>query len=329
MKSVVLVTAIGTVTSTAIVTELKKTNEYYIIGADVNQQYEVATSLDVDEYHVFPYVEDASYIDFVIQFCKDHNVEYYYAVLDKEVVKISKERRKFLESGTKLCVANYEFAKLCHFKNNFNQWIANHIPQLAIKTYSSMEELPDGAFPVFVKPVEGVASSGCQKIDTIEELRTIVSENSFNNEILVQEFIEGDIITVDLVRNRKTKQKAQIQRRELLRNANGCGIAVEIMDNPQLREICDNLMEELDLNGVANAEFFCLEQGTFADGRQKRTYKIIEINPRFSAGSRYSCMAGINTVLNARRIADRQACEFGFVMAGKHFAERYEAYPMD
>lgn len=105
MKPVVLVTAIGTVTATAIVTELKKTNEYYLIGADINPENQIATSLDVDEYHVFPYASNDDYLDFVLDFCKQHKVDYYYAVLDIEVVKISRARDKFAEIGTKLCMA--------------------------------------------------------------------------------------------------------------------------------------------------------------------------------------------------------------------------------
>lgn len=318
-KKKVLVTAIGTVTATAIVVELKRTNEFYIIGADINSEYEIATSLDVDEYHVFPYASNDDYINYVLNFCKDYNVDYYYAVIDIEVVKISKEREKFLRIGTKLCVANYEFVKICHFKNIFSDWISANIPEIGIKTYKNYEELTSSSFPVFIKPIEGVASNGCQKIETMKILRETVKENQFNTEILVQEFTEGYNITVDLIRNRRTGQKIQIQRRELLRNGNGCGIAVEILDIPELSEICDQLMEKLELDGVANAEFFCKEG----------IYKIIEINPRFSAGSRFSCMAGVNTILNAKRIADGERCQFGEIAVGKHFAERYEAYQMD
>ena len=110
----------------------------------------------------------------------------------------------------------------------------------------------------------------------------------------------------------------QVQRWELLRNSNGCGIAVEIFENDDLTAICDKLMEKLDLNGVCNMEFFEIDSG----------YKIIEINPRFSAGTTYSCMAGVNTVMNAVAIADGRHCEFGNIAVGAHFAERYEAYLM-
>lgn len=319
MKETVLITAIGTVTATAIVKELKKTDQFYLIGADINQQNEIATSLDVDEYHVFPPVADADvYLEFVLDFCKKHKVNFYYAVLDKEVVNISANRNKFTEIGTKLCVVNYEFAKICHFKNEFSDWVQINAPELAITTYT-YDEITSDKFPIFVKPVEGVASSGCRCIYSMDEFHSSVTREQVNTKVLVQEYVSGDNITVDLIRNRQTGQKTQIQRKELLRNANGCGIAVEIIEDSKLTEICDFLMEKLDLNGVANAEFF------FSNG----DYKIIEINPRFSAGSLYSCMAGVNTVINACRIAEGKPCVFGDILVGKNFAERYEVYQMN
>ncbi len=318
MKNV-LVTAIGTVTATAIVLELKKKNNYYLIGADINQRYEIATSIDVDEYYTFPYASSSDYLDYVLNFCKEHHVDYYYAVLDIEVVKISRARERFLEIGTKLCVVNYDFAYNCHYKNEFSKWISENVPELWVKTYSSFNELDNDSFPVFIKPVEGVASAGCKKINSMEELKKAVTEEELNHTVIVQEFIEGEIITADLIRNAATGQAIQVQRKELLRNSNGCGIAVQILDDEVLKKLCFILMEKLNLNGVCNAEFFYTDKG----------YKIIEINPRFSAGSRYSCMAGVNTVLNAMYIAENEKCKFGEIAIGKHFAERYEAYQMD
>lgn len=320
MKHVVLVTAIGTVTATSIVKELKKAGEYYIIGADINRRNEIATSLDVDEFYSFPPVADLEYyLSFVLGFCKEHRVEYYYAVIDKEVVNISKNRCKFARIGTKLCVADYELAEVCHYKNTFNKWVEKHMPQIHIRTYDDLDEAREALFPLFIKPVEGVASAGCRRIASYEELEAGVSPESIGKDIIVQEFIDGQNITVDCIRNKETGQKIQIQRRELLRNSNGCGIAVEIFHDEKLAVICDKLMESLDLNGVVNMEFF--DTGN--------DYRIIEINPRFSAGTIYTCMAGVNTVMNAMYIADRKQCVFGEVEIGAHFAERYEAYRMD
>lgn len=315
MKTV-LVTAIGTVTASTVIKELKKQGGYRILGADINNQNEIATSLDVDEYYKFPLATNSDYVPFILDFCKKHKVDYYYAVIDKEVVSISSNRARFEELGTKLCVANYEFTEICHYKDRFNKWIAENIPEIAIKTYDEIEEAKNAKYPLFIKPVEGVASNGCRKIDSYEELCIAVSDT---NTVLIQDYVDGQNITVDCLRNKKTGQKAQAQRRELLRNGNGCGIAVEIFRDEKLEKICDYLMETLDLNGVANIEFFATQNG----------YRIIEINPRLSAGAVYTCMAGLNMVTNAMRIADEEECELGDLAIGAHFAERYEAYRMD
>ena len=318
MKTV-LVTAIGTVTATAIVKELKKTGLYHIIGTDINRQNEVATSLDVDEYYQFPYSTGEDYIPFALDFCRNHKVDYYYAVIDKEVVNLAKNHGKFAEIGTKLCVVNNEFAQICHYKADFGKWITRNLPQIEIRSYETLEDAEKASYPLFIKPNEGAASAGCRKVGSFEELCSLVTPEQIGKEILVQDYIEGVNITVDCVRNKKTGQKIQIQRRELLRNANGCGIAVEIFHDAGLEQICNTLIERLDLNGVVNIEFFETEKG----------YKIIEINPRYSAGTLYSCMSGVNTVLSAIRIAEGERCEFGPVAVGAHFAERYEAYRMD
>ena len=293
-----------------------------MIGADINPENQIATSLDTDEYYEFPYVSEDNYFSFVLDFCRKHKVDYYYAVLDIEVFKITKERKKFEEIGTKLCMVNYEYCNICHFKSSFNEWVRNNLPEVYIKTYKTFDEIV--TFPVFIKPVEGVASKGCQAIYTMKALKEKVTSEALNKDIIVQELIKGEIVTVDLIRNKKTGQKAQIQRRELLRNGNGCGIAVEIVNYPYLEEICNILMEKLDLDGVSNAEFFYVEKEN-----EPIQFRIIEINPRFSAGSRYTCMAGINIILNAKKIVDGQECEFGTVEVGQHFAERYEAYRMN
>ena len=319
MKPVVLVTAIGTVTAASILTELKKENDYYLIGTDINQKYEIAVSLEANEFYTFPMVENQGYLEFVLEFCRKHHVSYYFAVLDKEVMLITKHKKMFERIGVTLCMVDYYVAMRCHYKDVFANWVDRYFPEIAIKTYKNINEINKNLFPLFLKPIEGVASNGCKKVETMEELVRINSEKTIESGYILQDYIYGEVVTVDLIRNRRTGQKAQIQRRELIRNANGCGIAVEIINDKQLTRICEELMDKLELDGVCNAEFF----------RNRDQFHIIEVNPRLSAGTRFSCMAGLNTVRNAMLIADGKACVFDNILYGKHFAERYIAYQMD
>jgi carbamoyl-phosphate synthase large subunit len=316
----VLVTAIGTAASTTIVSELKKTGKYILIGADIYNRNEVATSKDVDEFYVFPpsVNEQEKYMDFVLDFCKEHEIDFYFATIDEEVANISRHISDFERIGVIPCIPNKSLIDICHYKNNFAEWIEKNVPDIYIKTFKSIADISNEDYPVFIKPVEGRASIGCAKADSQEILLELISPDEIGKTVIVQELVQGPIITVDIVRSAATGNMMQIQRRELIRNGNGCGIAVEIINDEELSRIVRSLAEKLNLNGVINAEFFETERG----------YKIIEVNPRFSAGTSYSCMAGSNLVTDAVSVATAGDIVVGDIAYGKHYARRYETYEL-
>lgn len=303
-------------TASTIAEELKN-NNYYVVGTDINKNFEIASSLLVDEFFTFPSVVENTekYVNYVLDFCCKKNIEYYFPVIDEEVVALSKRQEDFASAGIKLCIANIETLNICHFKDVFYKWVDERFPEISIKTYSDFSDIKE--FPVFVKPIEGRASIGCKIFNSVKEL----NQECVNLEkMIVQEVICGDHITVDLIRNSLTGESFQVSRRELIRNKNGCGIAVEIIYDEKLKEICNSIMKAIDLNGVVNAEFFKTRDG----------YKLIEINPRFSAGTKFSCLVGCNTVINSILIADKKNCIFPEkIPYGKHLAKRYETYEMD
>ncbi|MGN0600667.1 MAG: ATP-grasp domain-containing protein [Oscillospiraceae bacterium] len=323
MKPVVLVTAIGTVASTTIISQLKNSADYYIIGGDIYLENQIATAKDVDEFHTFPSaIRDLEgYIDFAVDFCKKHKVNYYFATIDEEIANLSNHRNRFEEIGVKLCIPNHELIMTCHYKDRFSDWINENIPEIGIKRFRSFSEVEE--YPVFIKPIEGRASIGCRKVESKSEADDLLKFGLNEEDYIIQEYRDDEIITVDLVRNAKHGQTQQVQRIEHLRNSSGCGIAVEIIDAPELHSICDRLMEKLDLNGVVNVEFF------HHVNPSEESYKIIEINPRFGAGTSFTCLVGCDIVNAAVKIANGEKCELGTPAIGAHLAKRYETYRLD
>lgn len=314
----VLITAIGTMNCTTIISELRKyKNEYYLIGADINPKNCIANSKDVDEFYVFPRITDdeQSYYEYIRKFCIDHKVSIIYCVIDEEVVLLSRKKKELHDLGITLCVANEEAVTLCHDKNLFSQWIENKFPKLSIRRFKEFSEISETDYPVFIKPIEGRASIGCKKIRNKSELQTYKSEW---NKYIVQEYIQSPIVAVDVVSNQLTGQIEIAQRIELLRNSNGCGIAVQIIDNIEIRDYCLKIAEQLQLNGVVNIEFFITDNGP----------RIIEINPRIPAGVEYSCLSGLNVVINALLISKGLPCSFSPITVGRYYAKRYETIPM-
>lgn len=310
----VLVTAIGTNAATSIIQELKMSQEnFYIIGADTNEQNQVATSKDVDEFFQFPSSvgNPEKFLQFVLEFCQEHQVEYIFPIIDEEVVNYAKNRKKFEDINVKVCIANEDIILICHYKDKFSEWVAQNIPECAIKTYRMGDKVE---YPAFVKPIEGRASNNCRLIHSQEEL----DRSTDLDDCIVQEYIEGEFITADLIQNYKYGQYQCVQRVELIRNKNGCGIAVRTVKNSLVESACRKIAEKLKLNGVVNVEFMVREDRA----------QIIEVNPRFSAGHGFSFMAGCNLAIEAIHIADGEKCRFGDIQIGKNYARRYETYEL-
>lgn len=318
----VLVTAVGTVNGSAVVEELKKYKgqAIYVIGANSTPKNYVVTSKFVDEYYEFPSAVDNQefYLNYVLAFCKEHKVNHLICFIDEEVELFTRNRELFGRIGVKLCLPDYDTVSVCHFKDKFSDWIKDNFPKIWIKRYTSFDNLTTADFPIFVKPIEGRASIGCKTISSIVELRSFLAENNNGEEFIFQEKIDGDLVGVDIVRNREYNQLILVQKQELMRNSNGCGTVVKIIHDLNLEEICEGLAEKLDLNGLINVEFFMSEKGP----------KIIEINPRLPAGTSYSCMAGGNTVINTLLISEKEPCTSDEINVGKVYARRYETYEM-
>ena len=295
--------------------KLKSQIPIYVIGADIYQRYEVGTAKFVDEFYQFPSaVEDQEkYYEFLLDFCGQHNIDYLYSTIDEEVASMCRHRDELMQAGVVLCNADNETVFLVHDKVRFSRWVAEEFPELHIRTYGNIRLVSKYNLPVFIKPRNGRASMGCMKVSTEEELERIKHKID-NEQIVIQDYIQGDIIVADVIRNRKHKTFKAIQRLEILRNSSGCGIAVKIIDDKRLDKICQNIAEKLDLNGVVNMEFF----------KEGDSFKMIEVNPRFSAGTMYTCLAGYDLVKNSLNIARGLPCVDENVTVGGYYAKRYE-----
>lgn len=315
MQNCILVTAIGTINGTAIIQELRKQDDVYLFGADIYPANYVVNSKDVDEFYQFPIVADdiENYVMYLLQFCKEHTINAIYAVIDEEVLALAQHREEFHDIGVVVCVPDLQTVEVCHNKAFFANWMEENMPEQNIRTYRNMKDIE--AFPVFIKPIHGRASAGCRKVESMQELE----ELAINwNEYVVQEFVKGEWYAADIIANPKHNQLWVVQRKEHMRNSNGCGTVVEIVDDERIREICKQLAEKMHIIGVVNVEFF-------VNGDE---IKIIEVNPRLPAGTAFTCMAGGNTVWNALHIVQGEPCEIQPLCIGDFYARRYETYKM-
>lgn len=280
----ILVTSLGTVNAGAVVASLRKMGGVEILGADINEARCIANSRDVDAFYRFPSVVDAkeTYVDFLKAFCVENDVDGVSPFIDEEVLMLSEQKDEFAKLGVVIFVPDFAVVSLCHDKVRFGRWMAEHFPAFAIPAFGTRDAVE---YPAFVKPREGRASLGCRRVDSRRELDAAIPEGQWND-FVVQPLMSGRIVAADIVRDRASGAVSVIQREELLRNGNGCGIAVEMVDDEKVETFCRAFAETVDLNGVVNAEFFLTDDGP----------KVIEVNPRLPAGTAYDCLAGFDVV---------------------------------
>ena len=146
---------------------------------------------------------------------------------------------------------------------------------------SGVERTTAVALPGIAKPVNGRSSEGLERLYTQQDLGRFIGKENY----IIQEMIQGDVVTVDYVRD-KSGNDFLIPRTEFLRTKNGAGTTVKTFHDARLAEKVSYIGAAIGVCGCINMEFICHEGD----------YYLIDINPRFSAGIAFSHLAGYDMV---------------------------------
>ncbi|MCA1803534.1 MAG: ATP-grasp domain-containing protein [Rhodothermaceae bacterium] len=161
--------------------------------------------------------------------------------------------------------------------------ILSIINLITVQTYTA-DELQNVAYPLIAKPANGRSSEGIFYLNSVNDR---ISSCDYDNYIF-QEVIQGNLCTVDYIRNAQTNTSHSIPRIEWLRTKNGAGMTIETIDSAEFMEIADKIGQNLNVNGCINMEFIITGNNSY----------LIDINPRFSAGIGFSKLAGYDFVKN-------------------------------
>lgn len=101
-----------------------------------------------------------------------------------------------------------------------------------------------------------------------------------------------------------------------MRNPNGAGTTVEIIENPNLNSYCMEITNKLGIIGTAVLEFIETKQQLY----------FMEINPRFSGGVKFSQMAGYDVISNHLKCFIGEPIDPLFRLNKMIIARKYEEY---
>lgn len=283
----VLVTAIGSMASEAVISSLTNNHGFRIVGCDIYPKSWIYTSNFVESFYQVSRADSESYLEDLIHICDVENINYLIPLTDLEIDVLSENIEIFRNKNIVICISDLNVIHICRDKLLFYRLFACSNEIAVIPTYT-YQEIDDHFFPMVAKPRRGRSSEGL----FIAKNRSII-DSTINDlsSYIFQPYVSGDVFTVDFVRDNNGSFFC-LPRQELLRTKNGAGITVELKINPIIKDIVEEIINYIPVKGCLNFEFLY-------DGN---TYYLMDINPRFSAGIAFSQLAGYDFVFNHLKV---------------------------
>lgn len=313
-----LVTSIGSVAGDIVIKTLKKLG-FYIIGTDIYQKELVVDAFNVNKFYKAPYTsESEKYFDFLKKICTDEKIDFILPLTDLDVDFLNVRRKWFESNNITLCISPKSSLDIIRNKKKLQDFVKNNcsftnsIPTSLLKDVEKLE----WNFPVVCKPYDGRSSQGLRYIHNEEEWNNFIKENP-NDKYIVEPFIEGPIVMVEIVRQSAPHKVVAVTRQEKLSTPHGCATAVYMYQDKELEENSRKLADALNIKGCVNFEYIHGKDGK---------YYLVECNPRFSAGCEFTCISGYDCVANHIRVFENKLIDDFEFRHPIYISRKYEEY---
>lgn len=273
--------------------------DFYIIGSNENENA-VYKSV-CDEWYVEPVLDDEAYIQFCLDFCKDHKVDVF--MPRRGMVAISRAKGKFLDIGVKVMVEDYEVMQVLNDKalayEELQKEKIGYIPEYFIvsnvKDFSeAYEKLIKTYDKVCFKFVMDEGGKSYRLIDnsrkgysalskkqnsrmTYDDVIKALSEKESFSPIMIMPYLPDDEVSVDCL-----KTSTGIIMIPRIKNATRIE---KIAYDEKITDMCQAIYNKFDLQCPCNIQFKYLNNVPY----------FLEVNTRMSGGIQMSCLAsGVN-----------------------------------
>ena len=288
--------------STAVnIIELMK-KDYPDIHLICTNEHEVSVIKNVsDEWYQEPVLKDDEYVEFCLEFCKEHGVQVF--MPRRGMVSISEHKGRFEEAGIQVMVDRYEMVSILNRKDKAFQYFAEKdigaVPDYFIVKkvddfIKAYEELSQKYKQVCFKFVRDEGGKSYRLIDnqrkgyaalfkkqttriTMDEAVAALSERDVFAPVMVMPFLSGDEVSVDCLNTRKglimLPRIKGYEKHEILRY------------DDEIIALCERFQKEAALECPYNIQFKYLDGIPY----------FLEVNTRMSGGVQLGCFAsGVN-----------------------------------
>ncbi|MCL0059467.1 ATP-grasp domain-containing protein [Dehalococcoidia bacterium] len=276
-KIKIIRSAVGSMPSWGLIDELQKRG-VKIIGMDSNP---LSFGLYIlKKSYVIPRGDDPN---FITEILKIIDIEQPNAILsgpEEELLILSKNKRKIEERGTLLLCPDYEYVEICVDKKKTNEVFE----RIGIPTPEIFTDIDSVEFPCIIKPRFGRGSSDVYIAKNKDDLYFYLKKV---NEPIIQEFIQGEEYTVDILADKGGNALSVIPR---LRLGVESGISVKgkTVYDKEIIDYCKKITKELKLFGPSCIQCIRNDEGV----------RFIEVNTRFGGGSILSIKADPTIIPN-------------------------------
>jgi D-aspartate ligase len=245
----------------------------------------------IDKFIHCPNTKDIEWLNKIDTIVDKYNIDLIMPIFDISTLYILKESHN-LRNRAKLCLlsdkSNFEKALRKDLLYEFLILKSLPCPKSKVIDLELNYDRLDLDFPLIAKPAFGYnGGMGVKLIKDDKQLLNYLNLKKTDTAILLQEFIEGYDVTCNVL-----CQKGEIQAYTMQRSVVERDLKVtpqyefRFFHDENLLKLMKDLMNGLNWSGVANLDF--------RFDRRDKSYKVIEINPRFWLNTEASALAGVN-----------------------------------
>ena len=231
---------------------------------------------EADAFYQVPRITDDGYIDIIFDICKKEKIDGVLSLIDPELSLLAKHTEEFEALGVKVIGSSLELCELALDKMKMFHWLSEHGYPCA-KSYVDKEKFYSDVnagiidYPVFVKPVCGSASIAISKVYDKETLELLFARN---NNLMIQEFLNGQEIGADVYIDMISGEVVSIfTKKKIVMRAGETDKAVSFKDE-KLFDLIKRFCKDCGWSGQIDIDIFDV-------GGE---YYISEVNPRFGGG---------------------------------------------
>ncbi|MEF6532262.1 ATP-grasp domain-containing protein [Escherichia coli] len=256
-----------------------------------------------DSYIITPEIYSNNYIDFLLQYCKENNINVIISLFDIDLPILAKNKQKFLDIGVNIIVSSPNVIDICNDKWKTYLFLVERnisTPKTFLSLSAVHEAIENNTLelPLIIKPRWGMGSIGIYKAETIDELNIFYkkvkneiqstylkyeSALDIEKSVLIQQYISGNEYGLEIINDLNSNYITTFCKQKVAMRSGETDQALTI-NNPALHKMAELLSQELGHISILDTD--CLEQNN--------EFYILEMNARFGGQYPFSHLAGAN-----------------------------------